>query len=327
MTGDVIILGAKGRFGRAATGAFLEAGWTVRTLARRWGRAAPRGAEALEGDAMDGPSLIKACRGADVIVNAVNPPYPDWARVLPLLTRNVIAAARESGATVMIPGNVYNFGPLAPGEAMPEVLSEDLPQRPASRKGALRVAMEREYETAARDGVRTLILRAGDFIEREKTGNWFDSQMTTQLHRGRFTYPGPLDLPHAWAYLPDMGRAMAALAARRDAFPAFYALGFPGYTLTGSEMRAHLEAIAGRKLSLSGMPWTAVRAAALFSPLMREVLEMRYLWREAHTIDGARFRDALPDYQPTPVEKALRDAISLRPALQNRKGRAAQPAH
>ncbi len=33
---SVIVLGAKGRFGRAAVAAFTDAGWTVTELARAW---------------------------------------------------------------------------------------------------------------------------------------------------------------------------------------------------------------------------------------------------------------------------------------------------
>ena len=328
MTGEVIILGAKGRFGRAAASAFAQAGWRVRALARRWDKPPIAGAEPVAADAMDASALTAACAGSDVIVNAVNPPYPDWPRVIPALTRNVLAAAQGSGATVMIPGNVYNFGPLKPGAPMPAVLSEDAPQNPKTRKGALRVEMERRYaEAAAQDGVRTLVLRAGDFIEGAKTGNWFDSHMTRDLRKGRFVYPGRTDVAHAWAYLPDLGRAMAALAAKRQAFPAFHSIGFPGYTLTGAEMTAILRRLTGRPLTVRDMPWTMMRLSALVSPLIREVLEMRYLWNEAHEIDGARFTAALPGFQATPVEQALAEAIDAAPrAAPKKKGEPQGPA-
>jgi hypothetical protein len=48
-----------------------------------------------------------------------------------------IAAAKASGARILFPGTVYNFGP----DAWP-ILREDSPQRPKTRKGAIRVEME-----------------------------------------------------------------------------------------------------------------------------------------------------------------------------------------
>ncbi len=48
---------------------------------------------------------------------------------------------------------VYNFGPDA-GDAA----DETAPQNSTTRKGAIRVAMGRSLEEAARDGVRTLVV-------------------------------------------------------------------------------------------------------------------------------------------------------------------------
>ena len=39
-----------------------------------------------------------------------SPSYHDWERTIPEITAQVIAAAKASGATVILPGNIYNFG-------------------------------------------------------------------------------------------------------------------------------------------------------------------------------------------------------------------------
>ncbi|WP_417491530.1 NAD(P)H-binding protein [Maricaulis sp.] len=301
MSGQVIILGARGRFGRAAVTAFLAAGWSVRALARDWTGAAPAGGETrVTGDAFSAASLGAAAAGCDVIVNAVNPPYPKWSRDLPRITRAVIAAAKQTGATVMLPGNVYNFG-----RNMPPRLDAATPQRARHRKGGLRVEMERAYAGAAADGVQTVILRGGDFFEGVKSGNWFEDHITANIARGQVMYPGPLDRVHAWAFLPDMARAMAALAGQRAALPSFETIGFAGYALTGRELVDALEGVAGRRLKITGMPWTFLRLLGLVNAQMREVCEMEYLWHVPHAIDGARLAQLLPDFQPTPLAQAL----------------------
>ncbi len=317
MTGTVLILGANGRFGRAATQAFANAGWQVRAASRK-GNSAPRtGVTAVAVNVMDTAALSAAAQGADVIVHAVHPPYPDWADIMPVHTKNVIAAARASGATVMVVGNVYTFG-----ENAPELYAETLTPAPTTRKGHLRLDMERAFEAAAADGVHSVILRGGDFIEREKTGNWFDTYMTNKLHKGVFTYPGARDVVHAWAYLPDMARAMVDLAKMRNTLPAFSSFGFEGYSLTGHEMHQAVEKAVGRPLKAAAFPWGLMRVLALFSPLMREVLEMRYLWEVPHRVDGGPLAAALPDFAPTPLEEAMlqvllpqsKDASDPRPA-------------
>ena len=307
MAKDVIILGAKGRFGRAAAQAFLAAGWRVRGLARDWesGRIDPR-VERVTADAFDADAVSAAAAGADVIVNALNPAYSNWARDLPRLAASTIAAAKATGATVLLPGNVYNYG-----AGMPPVLDEMTLPQPTTRKGKLREAMENLYAEAADEGVQTLILRGGDFIEREKTGNWFDTYIAANAGQGRVTYPGPLDRVHAWAYLPDMARAMVGLAEKRAQIGPFAGFGFEGFNLTGLELVAAMERVAGRKLKVGSMPWGAMRVAGLFAPDIREVMEMRYLWTVPHAIDGRKLQALLPDYRPTPLLAALADAMHV----------------
>ena len=50
---------------------------------------------------------------------------------------NTIAAARAAGATIVLPGTVYNYGPDAG-----DVLREDAPQHPTTRKGAIQVGAD-----------------------------------------------------------------------------------------------------------------------------------------------------------------------------------------
>ena len=76
MSGRVLILGAAGRLGHAAAGAFRAGGWSVASLVRP-GRArqAPRGTHIIELDALDHAAVGDAARGADVVLHALNPPY------------------------------------------------------------------------------------------------------------------------------------------------------------------------------------------------------------------------------------------------------------
>jgi len=209
----------------------------------------------------------------------------------------------------MIPGNVYNYG-----TTMPARLTEATPHAATTRKGRIRIEMEADYRAAAADGVRTIVLRAGDFIEGRATGNWFESYIANKVDKGQVTYPGPRDVVHAWAYLPDMARAMAGLADKRAQFAAFEEFGFGGYAVTGNQLVAAMERAVGQPLKVGGMPWAMLRVVALFNPQVREVLEMRYLWQTPHAIDGAKLAAALPGFRATPFEEAIAVALGVAPA-------------
>ncbi len=315
MKETVLVLGANGRIGRSAVEAFLNAGWAVRAFVRR-GSAdrVRREVQIFEGDAFDVDSVVSAAEGADVIVNALNPPYERWAAELPRITRSVLGAAKHSGATVMIPGNVYNYG-----ESMPSVLVEDTPHAPTTRKGTMREQMEDAYRDAAAQGVQTIVLRAGDYFERNKTGNWFDSYIANKVSKGVVTYPGSLDRVHAWAFLPDVARALVGLAEIRADLPDFDTFGFEGFSLTGRELVEAMETAAGRPLKVKRLPWPIIRLLGFFSAPMREVVEMKYLWDVPHRIDGSKLARALPRFRPTELSVAIADACytddAVRPRL------------
>ena len=146
-----------------------ESGWAVSAL-HRSASANPSlrdGITWVRGDAMNADDVKSAARNCSVIVHAVNPPgYRRWAQlVLPMLD-NTIAAACSTGATIVLPGTVYNFGP----DALP-VLTEQSPQNPITRKGAIRAAMDARLLAASKAGARILIVRAGDFFGPEAGNN------------------------------------------------------------------------------------------------------------------------------------------------------------
>lgn len=283
MTETVLILGASGRFGRAATDAFRHAGWTVRSFDRKTG------------------DLMRDAAGADVIVNALNPLYPDWQRDVPVLTRRVIAAAQASGATVLIPGNVYVFGP-----GTPSPWSETSAHAATNPLGRIRVEMEEAY---ARSGVRTIVLRAGDFLDTEASGNWFDRIMAPKIDRGVFIYPGDAEAIHAWAFLPDMARAAVELARMRESLPAFADIPFPGYAVRGRDLHAAVERATERPIRMKRFSYLPLWLLAPVWPMARKLLEMRYLWTVPHRLDGSRFHSLLPDFRDTPFDAAVAAAL------------------
>ncbi|KZY29372.1 epimerase [Roseovarius sp. HI0049] len=290
MQKSVLILGASGRFGRNAADAFWNAGWSVRAFDRRK------------------DDLNDAARGADVIVAAWNPAYPDWAAQMPTLHARIQDAARLSGAMVLIPGNVYVYG-----EHTPAPWSEETPHDAANPLGQLRAGMEQSYRES---GVQTVVLRAGDFIDTEASGNWLDRMMLPSLPKDRFTYPGRPDIPHAWAYLPDLARAAAEIAGQKESLPAFTDVTFAGYTLSGDDMAEMLSDITGRDIALRRMSWLPVQVASPVWPLGRSLLEMRYLWDTPHWLESDRFDTLCPRFAPTPPEEALARAAGpwLKPA-------------
>jgi nucleoside-diphosphate-sugar epimerase len=280
MTKSVLILGANGRFGHNASAAFSWANWNVTRFDR------------------NSDTLPDAAWGADIIVNSWNPAYPDWAQQVPELTRQVIDTAKDTGATVLIPGNIYNYG-----KGMPEVLRENTPHRPTGPLGQIREDMERAYQDA---GVKTIILRSGDFIDTTASGNWYDKVITAKLGKGIVEYPGrDLDIPHAWAFLHDLADVAVMLSEQVQDLPDFFELNFPGYSLTARELHHALEQASDRSLHLRPMAWWPLTVAQPIWPLAKCLQETRYLWNTPHNVASNRLSELLPNFTPTPLHEAI----------------------
>lgn len=283
MTQTVLILGASGKIGRYSQAAFARAGWHVKT----WNR--------------HGEDLREAARGVDVIVNGLNPPaYHDWARLVPAYTAQVIDAAKASGATVILPGNVYNFGAQG-GE-----WSASTPHEPNTRKGRIREEMERAYQAS---GVRTIVLRAGNFIDPAQTDDVMSLVIMRSIKSGRITLPGDSTAVQAYCFLPDWAEAAVGLAEKRAELSAFEDVPFPGHAFTAEELRAFLSQELGRPLTFARFPWWALTALSPFWELARELGEMRYLWSTSHTLSGEKLARLLPELRATPLADVMRAGV------------------
>jgi nucleoside-diphosphate-sugar epimerase len=308
--GSVLVLGATGGIGGEVARQLRDAGWQVRALKRGLPRDGEQrdGFTWIGGDAMSRDDVLRAARGCSVIVHAVNPPgYRRWAElVLPMLD-NTIAAAIAQRATIVLPGTVYNYGP----DVFP-LLTEDAPQNPTTRKGAIRVEMERRLRAATQPGARVIIVRAGDFFGPRTTANsWFSQGIVKPGQPVRTVYlPADPGVGHSWAYLPDTARTMVELLARRESLEPFANFHMSGYwDADGTEIAKAIQRVVARRggkvPTTRRFPWWLIRLASPFVTTFRELLEMRYLWRRPVRLNNARLVAVLGREPHTPLDEAV----------------------
>lgn len=314
-----LVIRATGGVGRAVAEALAAYGWTVRALHRdpdRARAAAPDLAVSwVRGDAMNEADVIAAAQNVGLVFHGANPPgYRRWRELATPMLAHAIAAAKASGARLIFPGNVYNFGPDAGA-----VVDESSPQNPTTRKGAVRVEMERMLVAAAAEGVRSVVIRAGDFLG-DAPGSWFRAVM---VKRGKplrsVTYPGIRDVGHAWAYLPDLAEAVVRLADVEQELDTCEVFHFGGHWIEpGVEICHAVRRAAGKPdLPIRSFPWIAVHLASPFSPFMRELLEMRYLWRRPLRLDNRKLVSRLGEEPHTLLDEAVARTLASMGALPN----------
>jgi nucleoside-diphosphate-sugar epimerase len=304
-----LVLGATGGIGGAIAGALERHGWQVRGMARsaEAGRQHNPQLDWVAGDAMIASDVTAAADGVAVIVHAVNPPgYQNWAQlVLPMIDNTIAAARAAGGARILLPGTIYNFDP-----ATTPVIDAETPQRPHSRKGAIRVVLEQRLADAAPE-VPSVVLRAGDFFGPGTRSSWFSQAMIkpgmpvrriTELTRS----PG-----HSWAYLPDLAETAAQLLGHPDRLLTFERVQFEGlYDASGTDLSAAIERVVGRKLPHSRFPWWLMQLLSPFGGFPREAAELASHWQHPMRLDNTRLVHLLGQEPRTPLDSAMRATLA-----------------
>ncbi len=309
-----LVLGATGGIGGEVARQLRDAGWTVRALRRGGEQALQRrdGMVWVRGDAMNRDDVMAAAVGCSVIVHAVNPPgYRRWAELVMPMVDNTIAAAKAQGATIVLPGTVYNFGP----SAFPS-LREDSPQDPVTRKGAIRVEMERRLREASGDGCKVIVVRAGDFFGPKPGNSWFSQGLLKPGQAVKLIQlPGAPGVGHQWSYLPDVARTMVELVQVRDTLEPFAAFHMAGHwDADGTQIAAAISRVVvrqgGARPAVRAFPWWLTALAAPFVPTLRELREMRYLWSTPVSQNNAKLLAVLGHEPHTPLDTAIEASLA-----------------
>jgi nucleoside-diphosphate-sugar epimerase len=316
-----LVIGVTGSIGGEVAEVLLNRGWQVRALHRNPARAmasprVPKSIQWIKGDAMQSRDVMEAAAGTTLIVHAANPPnYRNWRGLaLPMLD-NTIAAAKASRARILLPATIYNFGAEAP-----RLLKENSPQNPITRKGQVRVEMELKLQKASLYGVRSLVVRAGDFFGPGAGNSWLTRGMTSSspLLRSVFN-PGSANSGHAWAYLPDLAETMVRLiecegsGGTARGLATYEAFHFAGHWFEQdadmAELVCRVRGVSSRRIK--AFPWWAIKLASPLVNACHEMLEMRYLWEVPLQLDNSKLRALIGAEPHTPAEIAVGAALGV----------------
>jgi nucleoside-diphosphate-sugar epimerase len=165
-----VVIGAGGALGAEIVQNLAQQNKAVRAVVRDVDRARkvlPSSAEIVVADALKPSSIKSAFQDVSIIYHCVNVPYDKWTEAMPLMTNNILAGAIEKQANVVFPGNVYVYGRF---QKIPA--PEDHPLAATSKKGKLRIALEKKLMDEHRNGkVKVVIPRFPDYYGPNVTNN------------------------------------------------------------------------------------------------------------------------------------------------------------
>jgi nucleoside-diphosphate-sugar epimerase len=300
-----VVFGATGAIGGAVVGELVRAGRSVRAVSRSG--QAPEGAQGVAADASDPAQAARMAAAASVIYHCASPPYTRWPELFPTLTSSILGAAESSGAKLVFADNLYAYGPVD------GPLREDLPAAAHGRKGRIRAEMAAHLLAAHRDGrARVAIGRASDYYGPHGTGSIAGQTVFGRILAGKKPqWPGRLDQPHTFHYLPDIARGLLTLADRPEADGQVWHLP-AAEPLTAQQFFDMIAQAAGQPVPVRASIATPalLAVAGIFSPLLREMRETTYQFRAPFVIDASKFETAFGHLEPTPHNDAVPRTIA-----------------
>lgn len=304
--GKVGLFGAAGAAGQSIAAALSAAGRDYRVVGRTrepldeaFGHD-PR-AEIVTWNPDDPASIRAAAAGLQTVIYLVGVPYDQFAKHPPLMEKTLAGVMAAGVERFILIGTVYPYG-----RARSNPVSEGHPREPHTFKGQMRLAQENLVLAAhGQNGLSTLVLRLPDFygpgIERSLLNGVFDAAATGK----RAQILGPVDVPHEFIFLPDVGPVVETLTRTPDAYGRWWHVAGAG-TITQREVARQAYALAGREPKLMIAGKTMLRVLGLFNPLMRELVEMNYLITEPLVLDDSALTRLIGPIAKTSYEEGIR---------------------
>ncbi|WP_375744085.1 NAD-dependent epimerase/dehydratase family protein [Corallococcus interemptor] len=319
----VALFGASGVIGQSVARALQAQGRSYRVVGRSEGSlrrefgADPR-AEVVTWNPDDPASIRAAARGVRTLIYMVGVNYWQFHLHPELMRRTLDAAIAEGVERVVLIGTVYPYG-----LARTATVTESHPREPNAYKGRMRKAQEDlllEADAAGR--IQGTVLRLPDFYGPGVERSFLYRAFVAASQGKRAPLIGPLDTPHEFVFVNDVGPVVTALMDEPRAYGRFWNLAGAGVT-TQREMVKEIYAQAGHAPKTMTMGKGMVRLAGLFDPFMRELVEMYYLLTNPVLLDDSALRGLLGTVHKTPYAEGIRQTLA---ALRREQEAKARPA-
>ena len=260
----------------------------------------------------DQESVRVAARGVDTLIYLIGVPYNHFELHPLVMQKTLDGAIAEGVKRLVLIGTVYPYG--LPTTA---TVTEEHPRNPQTFKGQMRKAQEEVLLKAHVEGkIQGTILRLPDFYGPGVEKSFLHSVFKAAARGGTADMVGPIDTPHEFVFVPDVGPVVLQLAAKPEAYGRWWNFAGAG-AITQREIATQVFAMAGRKPKLRVAGKTMLQLIGLFNPFMRELVEMHYLQTTPVLLDDHALIGLLGQVHKTPYAEGLRLTLN---AYQNAAG-------
>ena len=304
-----LVLGATGSIGYAFTKTLLENKIPTSVLVRDKQKAIKLFGktdllEIIEGDVMDQELLKEISKDKKFIFHGINYPYNKWEENMEKVTQNVIEAATKSKATIIFPGNIYEFGNL-------KQITEEMIPKPSTKKGIIRLRLfDLLRASAEADKCKVIFIRLPDFYGPNVTNGLIKPVFGNAAKKKAINWLINADIPHQFVYTPDAARLMYLLCQRNN-LPVFTNYNYGGHVFPSvKDLAKQISQLTGGPDKVNVIPKWIMNIMSFFMPVIKELKENYYMFENNVEINDKKVRSDFPDFVETPLEDAIKQTIA-----------------
>ena len=252
----------------------------------------------------DPASVREAARGIDTIIYLVGVPYDHFELHPKTMQQTLDGAIAEGVRRILLIGTVYPYGTPVTAK-----VTEEHPRNPVTFKGKMRKEQEDLLLAADAAGrIEGVVLRLPDFYGPGVEASFLDGMFKAAVKGGTADMLGPIDTPHEYVFVPDVGPVALDLAAKPEACGKWWNLAGAGVT-SQKKLAEMAFALTGKPMKVRVAGKTMVRVIGLFKPFMRELVEMHYLQTTPVLMDDSALSSLLGDIKKTSYEEGVRQSV------------------
>lgn len=232
--------------------------------------------------------VMQAVAGSDVVYLTVGLLYniKVWKRDWPVLMQNVIDACVHHKAKLVFLDNVYMYA----ADEIPH-MTENSTLNPPSEKGKVRLQLVQMIMNAVKEGKLTaLVARSADFYGPDVNSSALKISVLDNFKKGsKAFWQEADDKIHSFTYTPDAAKATALLGNTADAFGEVWHLPTSAEKFTGKEFITMIAAAMNVQPRYYLLKKWMMRLFGLFSPMVKELVEMQYQNNQDYFFDSSKF--------------------------------------
>ncbi|MEC0267313.1 SDR family NAD(P)-dependent oxidoreductase [Paenibacillus anseongense] len=314
-----IVIGATGGTGAAITEELVKRGvetiafgrsrQKLEQFARKLGN--PKHLTLSVGDAMRPKDIVAHAGGADVMFHCANVPYHEMVNKLIPLGESVMEAAERLAIKVVVIDGIYPYG-----RKQMELVTEEHPKQPHTKKGNVRLDYERMLFSQRWTKAQVMIIRLPDYYGPTANEASYLGSTLEAIAAGKLAFfIGNMQVPREFVYLPDAAAMIAELAGKDFAYGQNWHI--PGAGLiSGREIVRIAQSASGFVKPIIPLKKLGLSLIGMSVPVMKEVVEMLYLTEEPLVLSGEKYKRFIGPIVATRFKEGITSTIM---ALQERR--------